>query len=139
MQSKRSRIAAAAFIAAGVAVVVNGCTLLEVVDPPIQSAIYTTGADGKSASATVTIPSWVPDDAQMVRIKTNNDSGATILEFTVVTVPPLGGACDVAPSQNVPQLDDTWWVQQLPADDGVICWEGYYVWANGTTYFAYKN
>ncbi|AXH36676.1 hypothetical protein DVJ78_15785 [Humibacter sp. BT305] len=136
MQSKRSRVAAAAFIAAGVAVVVNGCTLLEAVDPPIQSAIYATGAEAK-ASSTIPAPTWVPDDASMVRVKANSDSGAELMQFTVASPLIVGGPCSVPASQDPPVLDDTWWVQALPTDDLVNCEGDWYVFASGSVYYAW--
>ncbi len=139
MQSKRSRVAAAAFIAAGVAVVVNGCTLLEAVDPPVSSAIYATATEGKASDATVKVPSWVPDDATMVRIKANSDTGAEILEFTPAKPETIGAPCTTPASAAPPVLDDTWWLQTQPTDDVVVCQDGWYVYTNAATYWAWKH
>jgi hypothetical protein len=139
MQSKRSRIAAAAFIAAGVAVAVNGCSLLEAVDPPIQSAIYATAPEGKAADAPVAIPSWIPDDAMMVRVKINHDTGAEILMFTPAKNEQIGTPCTAVPSQNPPALDDTWWLSALPPDESITCQDGWYFTGANSLYYAWKN
>ena len=139
MQSKRSRVAAAGFIAVGVAIAVNGCSLLEAVDPPISSAIYATGAEGKTSDAAIELPTWVPDDSTTVRVKINRDSGAEILQFTPVKPETIGGACTQAPSANVPQLDDTWWLQTLPTDDGIVCQDNWFVTAVNGMFYAWKN
>ncbi|ARJ04672.1 hypothetical protein GCM10010988_37670 [Cnuibacter physcomitrellae] len=139
MQSKRSRVAAAAFIAAGVAVVVNGCTLLEAVDPPIKSAIYGTAAEGKASGASIAVPGWVPDDATMVRMKANDDTGAELMQFSTTSPNPIGAPCSVPASQKPPSLDDTWWVETLPADEYVVCQDDWYLFTpnSGATYYAW--
>jgi hypothetical protein len=140
MLSKRSRVAAAAIIAAGVAVAVNGCTLLEAVDPPIASAIYATAPEGKASDAAIQIPSWVPDESTMVRIKVNHDSGAELMLFDTTSTDPIGSPCTTPASQNPPTLDDTWWVQEQPADEFVVCQDGWYLFTptGGASYYAWK-
>jgi hypothetical protein len=133
----KRRALTAGLVMAGVAVALSGCSIANAITPPVETQLYPTAADGKASSATIPLPGWVPDDATMIRIKTNTDSGDTIMQFDAAAQ-TIGTACDPSMASKLPKLNDTWWHQVLPSD-GITCQDGWHIFIAGTTeYNAWK-
>ena len=79
----KRRALLAGLAAAGLVATLSGCTLANAITPPIETQLYPTTADARASSATIAVPSWVPDDAQMIRIKENSETGEAIMQFGV--------------------------------------------------------
>ncbi|MDO9397540.1 MAG: hypothetical protein Q7T71_13415 [Herbiconiux sp.] len=112
----------------------SACTLATAITPPVEAQLYTTAADGKASSASIPLPSWVPDDATMIRIKKNTETGGTIMQFTAAGQ-AIGTACDPSIAGNQPPMQDTWWHQVLPAADQITCQDGWHIFVSGGSEF----
>lgn len=135
----KRRALLAGLVAAGTVVVLSGCTLANAITPPVESQLYPTKADATGADATIAIPAWVPDDAQMIRIKENSETGAAIMQFGDPAPEPIGTACDASIAGNPPPMDDTWWPQALPPTEELTCQDGWHIaFLYGSQFFAWK-
>lgn len=134
----RRRALLAGIAATGLVASLSGCTLAGALTPPVESQLYATTAEATGPQATISLPSWVPAEAQMIRIKENADTGDAIMQFGLANPVTIGTACDASIAGNLPPLDDTWWPQSYPADQ-VTCQDGWHIFALwGTQYFAWK-
>jgi hypothetical protein len=134
----KRRALLAGLAAAGLVTALSGCTLAAAITPPVESQLYPTKADATGPDATLEIPSWVPDDAQMIRIKENTQTGDAIMQFGDPAPEPIGAPCDASVAGNLPALDDTWWPQAL-ATDAVTCQDGWHIsFMYGSQFFAWK-
>ncbi|MCS5718270.1 hypothetical protein N1027_08970 [Herbiconiux sp. CPCC 205763] len=134
----KRRALLAGLAAAGLVATLSGCTLANAITPPIETQLYPTIADAQAASATISIPSWVPADAQMIRIKENSETGQAIMQFGDPAPEPIGGPCDASIAGNTPPLDDTWWPQALDTS-ALTCQDGWHIsFMYGSQYFAWK-
>ena len=109
----KRRALLAGIAAAGLVASLSGCTLASALTPPVESQLYATKADASGPDATIQIPSFVPDDAAMIRIKENAETGDTILKWDDPSPEAIGAACDPSVAGVQPTMDDTWWPQTL--------------------------
>ncbi|QWT23978.1 hypothetical protein KPL76_00555 [Subtercola sp. PAMC28395] len=116
----KRRILIAAPILAASALMLSACSVAQVVAPPFAGAIYATPADASGAPSNVALPDWVPADATLIRIKTDETKHASIMTFTVTTPAPIGQPCSADMSAQLPQLIESWWPPTVPAE-GVTC------------------
>ncbi|MBF4571355.1 hypothetical protein ITJ64_02385 [Herbiconiux sp. VKM Ac-1786] len=124
-------------MATGLAAALSGCTLANAITPPIESQLYPTITEARGSDATIDIPSWVPDDATLIRIKENSETGAKIMQFGDPAPEPIGGPCDASIIDNAPPMQDTWWPQNLPVNEAT-CQDGWHiVFMYGSQYFAW--
>ena len=130
----KTRALPAALAAAGLVAALSGCTLANAITPPVEAQLYPTAADGRASNASIPIPSWVPDDATMIRIKENSETGATIMQFTTGAA-VLGGACEPGATDAAPALQDTWWPQTLPPVENINCQDGWKIFGAGNGMF----
>ncbi len=126
-------IAATALVAS-----LSGCTLASALTPPVESELYATKADATGPQVTIPLPSFVPDDAQMIRIKQNAETGDAILKWDDPAPEDLGVACDPPLTEVSAPLDDTWWPQQI-SPDSVACFDDWRVARIGATFVAWKD
>jgi hypothetical protein len=131
----------------------SGCSLANAINPPISSAIYATVSEAAGANDSVAIPSWVPSDATIVRIKTDVSRNTKIMSFLVpqpavapdapadtpapTVAAPIGGECDAAISANRPTLDDSWWIQTIAPDAAISCVDNWHVIIDGLRIYAW--
>ncbi|TAJ47543.1 MAG: hypothetical protein EPO52_11790 [Herbiconiux sp.] len=125
-------IAATALVAS-----LSGCTLASALTPPVESQLYATKADASGPNATISIPSFVPDDAVMIRIKQNAETGDAILKWDDPAPEDMGAACDPPATDVTAPLDDTWWPQQI-SPDSVACIDNWHVSRIGSSFFAWE-
>ncbi|WP_066041040.1 hypothetical protein [Herbiconiux solani] len=128
----KSRALLAGLAAAGLVVTLSGCTLANAITPPVSAQLYPTAADGKASNASIPLPSWVPDDATMIRIKSNTETGDTIMQFTAAAQ-TIGAPCDASIAGNLPPMQDTWWHQVLPPAEQIVCQDGWHIFISGTS------
>jgi hypothetical protein len=134
----KRRALLAGIAATGLVAALSGCTLAAAITPPVESQLYPTKADATASNATIAIPSWVPDDAQMIRIKENSQTGEAIMQFGDPAPEAIGTACDASIAGNMPALDDTWWPQALDTS-ALTCQDGWHIsFMYGSQYFAWK-
>lgn len=126
MQVLRRRVPQVAIAGLAVAAALSGCSLVDAITPPVKAAIYTTAAEAKASDAPVPVPAWMPDDATMIRIKTNTKTGDTIMQFTAASQ-LIGGACDATMAERLPPMQDTWWHQTLPTPENISCFENWHI------------
>ncbi|GAA2240521.1 hypothetical protein GCM10009851_27380 [Herbiconiux moechotypicola] len=131
----------AAATAAALAVALSGCSLMNAITPPVETALYPTMTDATGPDATLAVPSWVPSDALNIQIKENTETGESILQFgqpTPVTT-PIGQPCDASVADQRPTMQDTWWPQSI-AYDQVVCDGDWHIFLTyGVQYFAWRN
>ena len=133
----KKRALLAGLTAAATVVALSGCTLANAITPPVEAQLYSTLADASGAPSSLAVPSWVPADATNIRIKTNTETGDSLMQFYAAPV-SLGGPCDASVASNLPKLDDTWWPQTLPTD-GIVCADGWHLFlVNNAQYNAWK-
>jgi len=101
-------IAATALVAS-----LSGCTLASALTPPVESQLYATKADASGPNATIQLPSFVPEQATMIRIKENAETGDAILKWDDSAPAAIGTTCDPSVAGVLPTMDDTWWPQTL--------------------------
>ncbi|MGA1837518.1 hypothetical protein VD659_11360 [Herbiconiux sp. 11R-BC] len=134
----KRRVLLAGLAAAGLVAALSGCTLANAITPPVQAALYPTLADSQASSSVVKAPSWVPENAVMIRMKENTETGDAIMQFGVPTPATIGTTCDPSIAGNTPPLDDTWWPQALDTSN-ILCQDGWHiVFMYGSQYFAWK-
>ncbi|CAD6003997.1 hypothetical protein [Agreia sp. COWG] len=131
---KRRLLVAAPILA--VTALLSGCTLANAINPPIESAIYATVPEAAAASGGVALPDFVQADATTIRIKTNSETGTSILGYSIPAplAAPIGAECA---SASTPALDDTWWAQSIPTDAAITCSGKWHVYVAGQTIFAW--
>ncbi|SDY43047.1 hypothetical protein [Herbiconiux ginsengi] len=135
----KRRALLAGLAAAGLVATLSGCTLANAITPPIETAVYATTPDSRAAGATLPLPSFVPDDAVMIRIKENSETGDAILVFGDGAPEPIGAPCDASEADSAPALDDTWWPQSIPTD-GVTCIDGWHIFVlSATQFYGWKS
>ncbi|CAN5291225.1 hypothetical protein BH09ACT6_BH09ACT6_13770 [soil metagenome] len=135
-EAVKRRLLIAAPMLAAVAMLLPGCAIAQVVAPPFASAIYATPADAAGAASNVALPDWVPADATLIRIKTDETKHASIMTFTVATPAPIGEACSAEMTARLPQLIESWWPSTVPTE-GVTCSGAWHIFAPANSVYAW--
>jgi hypothetical protein len=105
----RYRTAGLAVAAAAAALALSGCSVVAAFTPHVDAQIFDTAKEFKAANTAVFgSPTFVPDDATIIRVDYDTQSGAAILTYTSPTLL----APDVCKSQTTapkPDIQDSWW------------------------------
>lgn len=138
----KRRVLLALSTAAASAFLLSGCAIANVVSPPFQAAIYATTADAAGVTGPVALPSWIPPDAQNIRIKTDETDNASILMFSATATAPTFTDCSAAADPDVKQdttaaLDETWWPQSIDTSVAVVCNGKWHLFGQGAFYYAW--
>jgi hypothetical protein len=120
------------------ALALSGCSALTAFGPHVSADIFDTAKDMKAAKTAVFgSPSFVPDDATIIRIDYDTQDGSAIMTYTSKThlAPNTCTKQTVVPK---PSIQDSWWpVDGLPATAG-DCGGGWSAFAIGDQVWAAK-
>lgn len=101
----------------------SGCSVVAAFTPHVEPAIYATAKDLAAAKATTIGPtSFVPDDATVIRIDYDTQSGEAIMTYTSASLlkPDACKLTKVAPPK--PTIQDSWWpISGIPANASYSC------------------
>ncbi|MFC6356954.1 hypothetical protein [Luethyella okanaganae] len=110
-----SRTALAGTTAVACFGLLSGCSTLSVVTAvtrPAEAAIFRDLADAEKNATGVELPSWLPDDAENIRIKVRTDGSGAIMMFDSAGID--NSECTTKEVVRVPHLRDSWWPEHLP-------------------------
>jgi hypothetical protein len=133
---QRVRLAGLAASFAAVAVTLTGCSVIGAFTPHVDSAIY---ADAKEFTASATSafgsPTFLPDDATIIRVDYDTQGKGAILTYSSKTH-FKAGTCTAATKMLKPEIQDSWWPSAGVPDQGVSCPGGWTAFANGDQIYA---
>lgn len=119
----RTRRLGLAVAAVPLVAVLSGCSVVSAFTPHVEPAIYDTAKELKSADIkAVGSPSFVPDDATIIRIDYDTQSGEAIMTYTstALLTKDVCKLTTVAPPK--PTIQDSWWpVSGVPANASFQC------------------
>ena len=111
----RIRTAGVIATTSALALALSGCSVLTAFEPHVSAEIFDTAKDMKAANTAVFgSPSFVPDDATVIRIDYDTQDGSAIMTYTSKAhlVP---GVCKSEVNVPKPTIQDSWWpVDGLP-------------------------
>ncbi|WP_150307943.1 hypothetical protein [Planctomonas psychrotolerans] len=136
MRTPAFRTVGAASTALAGALLMTGCSALSPVTElaaPVHNALYSTVADADG-----TLPEWLPEDAEQIRVKSSNSSDATIMTYTSGTPLPEELCAPSEAPPEPPRLRDSWSPTAIP-EDALTCSDGWHAVATGNTVFAWSG
>jgi hypothetical protein len=103
------------------ALALSGCSVLTAFEPHVDSAIYDTAKEFSAAKTSVFgSPSFVPEDATIIRVDYDTHDGTAILTYSSKTH-FVANTCTAEAAIPKPSIQDSWWpVDGIPAK-GVSC------------------
>ena len=132
----RARTAFFVASASALALGLSGCSVIGAFTPHVDSAIYPSAKELKAAStATFGSPSFIPDDAKLVRVDYDTKGAGAILTYASAKhFAP--GTCQAAAPIPKPTVLDSWWpIDGLPAS-GFRCPGGWTAFLIGDQVYA---
>lgn len=119
-------------------VALSGCSVLTAFEPHVSAEIFDTAKEMKATNTAVFgSPSFVPDDATIIRVDYDTQDGSAIMTYTSKAhVAP--NTCAKQTTVPKPTIQDSWWpVDGLPATAG-DCGGGWSAFAIGDQVWAAK-
>ena len=132
------RIRTAGVIAtmSALALALSGCSVLTAFSPHVESEIFDTAKDMKAAkTSTFGSPTFVPDDATIIRVDYDTQGKGAILTYTSKTH-FKAGTCTKAVKMQKPEIQDSWWPATGVPEQGVSCPGGWTAFAAGDQIYA---
>jgi hypothetical protein len=105
----RTRRLGLAVAAVPLVVALSGCSVVAAFTPHVEPAIYDTAKDFQAAhNPTVPVPSFLPDDATVIRVDYDTQTGEAIMTYASAKqlVPNVCTKVTTAPK---PTIQDSWW------------------------------
>ncbi|MGJ4844528.1 hypothetical protein [Leifsonia sp. Le1] len=132
----RIRLVGLAASAAVLAVTLSGCSVVAAFVPHVDAAIYDSAKEFKAAStAAFGSPTFVPDDATIIRVDYDTKGAGAILTYASKTH-FVAGTCEKPAPIPKPTVKDSWWpVDGIPAQ-GVSCPGGWTAFLIGDQVYA---
>lgn len=132
----RIRLVGLAASAAALAVTLTGCSVVAAFVPHVDSAIYDSAKEfTPTSTAAFGSPTFVPDDATIIRVDYDTKGGGAILTYSSKTH-FVAGTCEKAAPVPKPTVQDSWWpVDGIPAQ-GVSCPGGWTAFLIGDQVYA---
>ena len=125
----RTRRLGLAVAAVPLVAALSGCSVVAAFTPHVEPAIYDTAKDLKaSKSTTIGTTSFVPDDAKVIRVDYDSQSGEAIMTYTSAALlrPDVCKLTTVAPPK--PTIQDSWWpISGVPTNASYSCPGGWSV------------
>lgn len=133
-----ARLRTVGLVASGSALMLalSGCTVIDAFTPHVDPAIYDTAKEYKAAdTAAFGSPTFVPDDATLIRVDYDTRSKDAIMTYTSKTH-FAAGTCTKPAVLPKPEIQDSWWpLNGVPAT-GVSCPGGWAAFAIGDQVYA---
>lgn len=108
----------------------SGCSVVAAFTPHVEPAIYDTAKELKAAkNAEIRSTPFVPDDAKVIRVDYDTQTGEAIMTYTSPTLltKDVCKLTTVAPPK--PTIQDSWWpISGIPANASYACpggWSGF--------------
>ena len=134
----RIRTAGVIATTSALALALSGCSVLTAFEPHVSAEIFDTAKDMKASNTAVFgSPSFVPDDATIIRVDYDTQDGSAIMTYTSKAhLAP--NTCTKATTPPKPTIQDSWWpVDGIPPKVG-DCGKGWTVFAIGDQVWAAK-
>ncbi|MFF2053139.1 hypothetical protein ACFVU2_16170 [Leifsonia sp. NPDC058194] len=111
----RSRTVGLVVAASAAALALSGCSVVEAFSPHVDAQIYDSAKEFKAVkTAAFGSPAFVPDDATIIRVDYDTQSGAAILTYASPTL-LAKDVCSGETTTPKPAIQDSWWpVDGLP-------------------------
>lgn len=132
----RTRRLGLAVAAVPLVAALSGCSVVAAFTPHVEPAIYDTVKDYKTASnATVAVPSFLPDDATVIRVDYDTQSGEAIMTYTSAKqLAP--NVCTKVTTAPRPTIQDSWWPTTGIPEKVSLCPGDWSVFAVGSQLYA---
>lgn len=118
------------------ALALSGCSVVEAFTPHVDAQIFDSAKEFKAAKvSTFGSPAFVPDDATIIRVDYDTQTGAAILTYTSPTLL----AKDVCTGQTTapkPAIQDSWWPIDGVPETASKCPGGWSAFAIGQQVYA---
>lgn len=132
----RFRTAGLVVAASAAALALSGCSVVAAFTPHVEAQIYDSAKEFKAANTAVFgSPTFVPDDATIIRVDYDTESGAAILTYASPTLL----AKDVCTGQTTapkPDIQDSWWPVDGVPETASKCPGGWSAFAIGQQIYA---
>ncbi|WP_295119198.1 hypothetical protein [uncultured Leifsonia sp.] len=132
----RTRRLGLAVAAVPLVAALSGCSVVAAFTPHVEPAIYDTVKDYKAAShPTVAAPSFMPDDATVIRIDYDTQTGEAIMTYASAKqlAPKVCTKVTTAPK---PTIQDSWWPTTGIPEKVSLCPGNWSVFAIGSQLYA---
>lgn len=122
--------------ASAAALALSGCSVVEAFAPHVDAQIYDSAKEFAAAkTSTFGSPSFVPEDATIIRVDYDTQTGAAILTYTSPTL-LAKDVCSGETATPKPAIQDSWWpVDGLP-EKATTCPGGWAAFAIGQQVYA---
>lgn len=132
----RFRTAGLAVAASAAALALSGCSVVAAFTPHVDAEIYDSAKEFKAADTAVFgSPTFVPDDATIIRVDYDTESGAAILTYTSPTL-LAKDVCSGETATPKPAIQDSWWPVDGIPEKASTCPGGWSAFAIGQQVFA---
>lgn len=132
----RTRTARVVVSASLVALALTGCSAVAAFTPHVDSAIFDSAKQLKAAStARFGSPSFIPDDAMIIRVDYDTKNTGAILTYTSKSHFPAG-MCKAAAPVPKPAVQDSWWPSDALPASGFRCPGGWTAFVIGDEVYA---
>jgi hypothetical protein len=132
----RTRTAGAVAAASALLLGLSGCSVVAAFSPHVEAEIYDTAKDlAADKASAIGMPGFIPDDATVIRVDWDTQTGAAILTYTSPTHYKEGTCSGEVPLPK-PSIQDSWWpIASLPAT-ALSCSDGWTGFVIGNETFA---
>ncbi|GAA0438295.1 hypothetical protein [Leifsonia naganoensis] len=122
--------------ASAAALVLSGCSVVEAFSPHVDAQIFDTAKEFKAAKvSTFGSPTFVPDDATIIRVDYDTQTGAAILTYTSPTILAKDVCSGGGPTPK-PGIQDSWWPVDGIPEKSTTCPGGWSVFSLGQQVWA---
>jgi hypothetical protein len=113
----RTRRLAVAVAAVPLVVALSGCSVVSAFTPHVEPAIYDTAKDFNAAdTSSIGSPSFIPDDATVIRVDHDTHTGEAIMTYTSATLLKKDVCKETNAPAPKPTIQDSWWpISGIPA------------------------
>ncbi|WP_025156682.1 hypothetical protein [Leifsonia aquatica] len=124
-------------VAASVAALaLSGCSVIAAFAPHVDAQIYDSAKEMKAAkTSTFGSPQFVPDDATIIRVDYNTETGAAIMTYTSPTL-LAKDVCSGEVATPKPGIQDSWWPIDGAPEKASKCPGGWSAFAIGQQVYA---
>ncbi|CAM5368326.1 hypothetical protein [Leifsonia shinshuensis] len=118
----------------------SGCSVVAAFSPHVDPAIYDTAKDFNAANTkNIGSPTFVPDDATVIRVDYDTQSGEAIMTYASPTLLKKDSCTVVKTPAAKPTIQDSWWpISGIPTDASYSCPGGWSAFHIGTQLYAVR-
>ncbi|WP_313546727.1 hypothetical protein [Leifsonia aquatica] len=122
--------------ASAAALALSGCSVVEAFSPHVDAQIFDNAKEFKAAKvSTFGSPTFVPDDATIIRVDYDTQTGAAILTYTSPSMVPQGACSGEGPTPR-PDIQDSWWPVDGIPEKSATCPGGWFAFNIGQQVWA---